>query len=248
MKIVVIGGTGFIGSKVVIKLRSAGHEVVAAAPSEGINSVTGEGLEPAMAGAHAVLDVTNSPTFEPQGILDFFRTSTGNLLAAEKKTNVRHHVVLSIVGTEKLPDNAYFKGKAAQEDLVKGSGMPYTIVHATQFMEYLGVIADLGGTGNETHISTGNVQVIAADDLVDALVKVLTGSPENATVQVAGPERAPMSEVVARYLKAKGDTRTVTADPDALYFGSHLDIDTLVPSGEVRLGKTRFDQWISAQS
>lgn len=248
MKIVVIGGTGFIGSKVVVKLRSAGHEVVAAAPSEGINSVTGEGLVPAMAGAHAVLDVTNSPTFEPQGILDFFRTSTGNLLAAEKKTNVRHHVVLSIVGTEKLPDNAYFKGKAAQEDLVKGSGMPYTIVHATQFMEYLGVIADLGGTGNETHISTGNVQVIAADDLVDALVEVLTGSPANATIQVAGPERAPMSEVVARYLKAKGDARTVTADPDALYFGSHLDTDTLVPSGEVRLGKTRFDQWISAQS
>ncbi len=248
MKFVVVGGTGFIGSKVVAKLQAAGHEVVAAAPNNGVNSVTGEGLDRAMAGTHAVLDVTNSPTFEPQAILDFFRTSTANLLDAEKKANVQHHVVLSIVGTEKLPDNAYFKGKAAQEDLVKAAGVPYTIVHATQFMEYLGVIADLGGTEKETHISTGNVQVIAADDLAEALVGVLTGSPSNAIVQVAGPERAPMSEVVARYLKAKGDARTVKADPDALYFGSHLKADTLVPAGEVLLGKTRFDQWISTQS
>lgn len=246
MKYVVIGGTGFIGSKVVAKLLAAGHEVVAAAPDNGVNTVTGEGLHEAVAGAHAVLDVTNSPTFDPQEILDFFRKSTSNQLAAEKDAHVRHHVLLSIVGTEKLPDNAYFRGKVAQENLVKGSGVPYTIVHATQFMEYLGTIADLGTIGGEALISTGNVQVIAASDLVDALCDVLTGEPANGIVQVAGPDREPMNEVVARALKAKGDPRTVKGDADALYFGSRLSADTLVPEGEVRLGSTTLAQWAAA--
>lgn len=245
MKFVVVGGTGFIGSKVVAKLLASGHEVVAAAPDNGVNTVTGEGLDEAMAGAHAVLDVTNSPTFDPQGILDFFRKSTSNQLAAEKDAHVRHHVLLSIVGTEKLPDNDYLKGKAAQENLVEGSGVPFTIVRATQFMEYLGTIADHGNIGNETHISTANVQVIAANDLVDELCDILTGDPANGIVQVAGPDREPMSDVVARYLKAKGDTRTVRADADAIYFGSRLDANTIVPDGNVRLGRTTFDQWIS---
>jgi uncharacterized protein YbjT (DUF2867 family) len=248
MKFVIVGGTGFIGSKVVLKLQAAGHEAVAASPSNGVNSVTGEGLEEAMVGAHAVLDVTNSPTFEPQGILDFFSKSTTNLLDAEKIANVGHHVLLSIVGIEKLPENGYCKGKLAQEELIEKSGVPYTIVRATQFMEYLGAIADHGSTADEIRISTANVQVIAAEDLVDVLVDALTGAAKDAIVQVAGPDRAPMSEVVARYLKAKGDGRTVTADPEALYFGSRLDRDMLVPSGVATIGKTHFDRWISDQS
>jgi uncharacterized protein YbjT (DUF2867 family) len=197
-----------------------------------------------MQGAHAVLDVTNSPTFEPQGILDFFRTSTSNQLSAERAAHVRHHIVLSIVGTEKLSENAYFKGKNLQEQLVKSSGIPFTIVRSTQFMEYLGTIADLGGKDGQTQISTANVQMIAANDLVEALCDAVTGEPANRVVQVAGPEREPMSDVVARYLKAQGDPRTVKADPDALYFGSRLDINTLVPEGETRMGQTRFSQWV----
>ncbi len=247
MKFVIVGGTGFIGSKVVSKLHAAGHEAVAASPSNGVNSVTGEGLAEAMAGAHAVLDVTNSPTFEPQGILDFFSASTQNVVAAEKDAHVGHHVLLSIVGIEKLPENPYCKGKVAQEELVKKSGVPYTIVRATQFMEYLGAIADHGGTSEETRISTANVQVIAADDLVDVLVDALTGAATDATVEVAGPDRAPMSEVVSRYLEAKGDSRAVNADPEASYFGSRLESDMLVPSGEATIGKTSFDQWLSRQ-
>ncbi len=245
MKIVVVGGTGFIGSKVVAKLTDLGHEAIAAAPNNGVNTVTGEGLDEAMAGAHAVLDVTNSPTFDPQGILDFFHKSTSNQLAAEKEAHVGHHVVLSIVGTEKLPENAYIKGKATQENLVEGSGIPYTIVHATQFMEYLGTIADHGTSGTETHISTANVQVIAAQDLVDTLCDILVGEPANGVVQIAGPERAPMSDVVARFLKAKGDPRTVKADADALYFGSRLEPDMLVPEGKALLGHTTFAQWLA---
>lgn len=245
MKFVIVGGTGFIGSRVVAKLVAAGHEVVAAAPSNGINTVTGEGLDEAMAGAHAVLDVTNSPTFDPQGVLDFFHKSTSNQLAAEKEAHVRHHVVLSIVGMEKLPDNAYLKGKAVQENLVEGSGVPFTIIRATQFMEYLGTIADQGGKDGESHISTGNVQVIAASDLVDAIVDVLTGDAANGVVQIAGPEREPMSDVVARYLKAKGDTRKVVADADAIYFGSRLETNTLVPEGKARLGHTTLSEWIA---
>jgi uncharacterized protein YbjT (DUF2867 family) len=245
MKFVIVGGTGFIGSRVVTKLVAAGHEVVSAAPSNGINSVTGEGLSEAMAGAHAVLDVTNSPTFDPDEILDFFHKSTSNQLAAEKEEHVRHHVVLSIVGMGRLPDNPYLKGKALQENLVEGSGVPFTIIRATQFMEYLGTIADHGGKEGATHISTGNVQVIAASDLVDAIIDVLTGDPANGVIQIAGPEREPMSDVVARYLKAKGDTRRVVAEADAIYFGSRLEENTLVPEGKARLGHTTFSEWIA---
>ena len=246
MKYVVVGGTGFIGTKVVARLRSAGHEVIAAAPETGVNSITGEGLEQAMANAHAVLDVTNSPTFDPQGILDFFGVSTSNLIDAEKKANVRHHVLLSIVGTDRLPDNAYFQGKILQEKLVKDSGVPFTIVHSTQFMEFLGTIADLGGTHEETRISTGHVQVIAANDLADALSDVLMGDPTGDIVEVAGPNRQPMSDAVSRYLTAKGDARRVVADPDAPYFGARLERDTLVPVGEARIGKTNFSQWLTS--
>ncbi|WP_421407578.1 SDR family oxidoreductase [Agrobacterium tumefaciens] len=246
MKYVVVGGTGFIGSKVVAKLRSAGHEVIAAAPETGVNSITGDGLEHAMANAHAVLDVTNSPTFDPKGILDFFGVSTSNLIKAEKKANVRHHVLLSIVGTDRLPDNAYFQGKILQEDLVKASGVPFTIVHSTQFMEFLGAIADLGGSHEETRISTGHVQVIAANDLADALSDILLRGPTEEIVEVAGPNREPMSDAVSRYLTAKGDTRRVIADPDALYFGARLETDTLVPKGKARIGKTSFSEWLAS--
>ena len=245
MKFVIMGGTGFIGSKVVSKLTAAGHEAIAASPSNGIDSVTGEGLDEAMAGAHAVLDVTNSPTFDPQGILDFFNKSTSNQIFAEKEAHVRHHVLLSIVGIHKLPDNAYTKGKIAQENMVEGSGVPFTIVRATQFMEYLGTIADHGGSHGETYIPTANVQVVAASDLVDALCEILTEGPTNSTVQIAGPDRAPMNEVVSRYLKAKGDDRVVRADPDALYFGSRLEADTLVPDGSVRICQTTLNEFIA---
>ncbi|WP_421407569.1 SDR family oxidoreductase [Agrobacterium tumefaciens] len=244
MKYVIMGGTGFIGSKVVKKLTARGHIAIAAAPETGVNTITGQGLAEAMHGSHAVLDVTNSPTFEPQGILDFFRTSTSNQLGAEKTAHVRHHIVLSIVGTEKLGENAYFKGKSLQEQLVKSSGIPFTIVRSTQFMEYLSTIADLGGKDSQTQISTANVQMIAANDLVDALCDVVTGEPVNRIVQVAGPEREQMSDVVTRYLKARGDLRTVKADPDALYFGSRLDTNTMVPEGKTLIGKTHFSHWI----
>nr|WP_075292274.1 SDR family oxidoreductase [Pararhizobium arenae] len=244
MKYVVVGGTGFIGSQVVTALKERGHTAVAAAPETGVNSITGAGLSEAMDGTHAVLDVTNSPTFDPQGILDFFGTSTKNLLDAENSAHVRHHVVLSIVGTEKLGNNPYFRGKNLQEQLVKSSGIPFTIVRSTQFMEYLGTIADLGGKLSETRIPTADVQMIAANDLVALLCDTLLGNPVGGILQVAGPERRRMSDVVATFLEAKADSRSVTADPEALYFGSKLDPDTLVPQGKVHLGKTKFSEWL----
>jgi uncharacterized protein YbjT (DUF2867 family) len=248
MKIVVVGGTGFIGKKVVSILSERGHDVIAASPDTGVNTITREGLSAALAGAAAVLDVTNSPTFDEQGILDFFTTSTSNVTAAEKEAGVKHHVVLSIVGTEKLPENAYFRGKAAQEAVTRKSGVPFTIVHATQFMEYLGTIADLGTANGETRIPTANVQLVAADDLANELVEVVLSEPSNDIVQIAGPERARMSDAVAKYLSTVWDARQVTGDPSARYFGSLLESDTLVPVGTVRLGKMSFESWLEKRA
>src|SRR6188474_133987 len=209
MKIVVIGGTGLIGSKVVNILRQRGHEVVAASPSSGVNTLTGEGLAAALRGAQVVVDVANSPSFEDRAVLEFFETSGRNLLAAEAAAGVRHHVALSIVGIDRTPDNGYFRAKVAQEKLIEKSGIPYTIIRSTQFLEFLGGIAASGTDGNSVRLSPGLFQPIAADDVAAVVADVALAAPRNGIVEIAGPERAPFNEIVARYLKAIGDPREV---------------------------------------
>ena len=219
MKIVVIGGTGLIGSKVVEKLKQKGHEAIAAAPNTGVNTITGEGLKEAMAGAQVVLDLANSPSFEDKAVLEFFETSGRNLLAAEAAAGVRHHVALSIVGIDRTPDNGYFRAKVAQEKLIETSGIPYTIIRSTQFLEFLGGIAASSADGNVVRLSPGLFQPIAADDVAAIVADVALAAPRNGIVEIAGPERAPFNEIVARYLKAVGDPREVVSDPEARYFG-----------------------------
>src|SRR4051794_8769240 len=244
MRIVVIGGTGLIGSKVVAHLRQAGHEVVAAPPGTGVNSITGEGLSQAMAGAQVVVDLANSPSFEDKAVLDFFETSGRNLLAAEVEAGVQHHVCLSIVGTDRTPDNGYFRAKVAQEKLIEASSIPYTIIRATQFLEFLGGIAASSAEGDKVRISTGLFQPIAAEDVAVMVADVALAEPANGIVEIAGPERAPFNEIVARYLQAIGDRREVVGDPEARYFGGLVDERSLVPLGEARLGRTRFEDWL----
>jgi uncharacterized protein YbjT (DUF2867 family) len=245
MKIVVIGGTGLIGSKTVAILREGGHEAVAASPRGGVNSVTGEGLKEAMANAAVVIDLANSPSFENKAVLEFFEASSRNLLAAEATAGVRHHVALSIVGTDRTPDNGYFRAKVAQEKLIAASGIPYTIVRATQFMEFIGTIADSGANGNVVRLSPGLFQPIAADDVAKLVADVALEAPKNGIVDIAGPERAPFNEIIARYLKAIGDTREVVRDPEALYWGGRVEEQSLVPLGEARLGRISLDDWVS---
>jgi uncharacterized protein YbjT (DUF2867 family) len=244
MKIVVIGGTGRIGSKTVSILRQGGHEVVAASPQGGINTITGEGLKEAVAGAQVVVDLANSPSFEDQAVLKFFETSGRNLLAAETAAGVKHHVALSIVGTDRTPDNSYFRAKVAQEKLIKDSGIPYTIIRATQFMEFLGAIAASGADGNTVRISPGLFQPIAADDVAVFVAEVALAAPRNGIIEIAGPEQAPFDEIVARYLKAVGDPRKVVRDPEARYFGGRVEERSLVPLGEARLGRIGLDEWL----
>jgi uncharacterized protein YbjT (DUF2867 family) len=244
MKIVVIGGTGLIGSKTVAILRQGGHEVVAASPQSGINTITGEGLKEAMAGTQVVIDLANSPSFEDKAVLEFFQTSGRNLFAAEAAAGVRHHVALSIVGTDRSPDNGYFRAKVAQETLIKASGIPYTIIRSTQFMEFVGRIADMGTDGHVVRISPGLFQPIAADDVAAAVADVAVAAPRNGIVEIAGPDRAPFNEIVARYLKAVGDPRKVVSDPEARYSGGRVEERSLVPLGEARLGRIGFDEWL----
>src|SRR5213079_247512 len=244
MKIVVIGGTGLIGSKTVSILRQGGHEVVAASPNTGVNSITGEGLKEAMAGAQVVIDLANSPSFEDRAVLEFFETSGRNLLAAEAAAGVRHHVALSIVGTDRTPDNGYFRAKLAQEKLIVASGIPYTIIRATQFLEFLGAIAASSSEGNKVRLSPGLFQPIAADDVAANVAEVALAAPRGGIVEIAGPERAPFNEIVARYLKAVGDPREVVSDPEARYFGGRVEERSLVPLGEARLGRIGFDEWL----
>ena len=244
MKIVVIGGTGLIGSKTVAILRQGGHEVVAASPQTGVNTITGEGLEEAVAGTQVVIDLANSPSWEDQAVLDFFETSGRNLLAAEAAAGVRHHVAVSIVGTDRMPDNGYFRAKVAQEKLIKTSGIPYTIIRATQFMEFLGGIAASGAGGSTVRLSPGLFQPIAADDVAAIVADVALAAPRNGIVEIAGPERAPLSDIIARYLKATGDPRTVVPDPEARYFGGRVEERSLVPLGEARLGRIGLDEWL----
>jgi uncharacterized protein YbjT (DUF2867 family) len=244
MKIVVIGGTGLIGSKVVEKLKQKGHEAIAAAPNTGVNTITGEGLKEAMAGAQVVIDLANSPSFEDKAALEFFETSGRNLLAAEAAAGVRHHVALSIVGTDRTPGNGYFRAKVAQEKLIETSGTPYTIIRSTQFLEFLRGIAASSADGNMVRISPGLFQPIAADDVAAIVADVALAAPRSGIVEIAGPERAPFNEIVARYLKAVGDPREVVSDSEARYFGGRVEERSLVPLGEARLGRIGFDEWL----
>ncbi|SIT46039.1 Predicted nucleoside-diphosphate-sugar epimerase [Paraburkholderia piptadeniae] len=244
MKIVIIGGTGLIGSKTVAILRQAGHDVIAASPRTGVNTLTGEGLKEGLAGAQVVIDLANSPSFEDKAVLEFFETSGRILHAAEGEAGVRHHVALSIVGTDRTPENGYFRAKVAQEKLIEASGIPYTIIRSTQFYEFLGGIADSGTEGNTVGLSPGLFQPIAADDVAAIVADVALGAPRNGIIEIAGPERAPFDEIIASYLKAVGDTREVVRDPEARYFGGRVEEHSLVPLGEARLGHIGVDEWL----
>jgi uncharacterized protein YbjT (DUF2867 family) len=244
MKIVVVGGTGLIGSKTVAILHHGGHEVVAASPNTGVNTITGEGLEEAMAGTQVVIDLANSPSFEDRAVLEFFETSGRNLHAAEAAAGARHHVALSIVGTDRTPDNGYFRAKVAQEKLIEASGIPYTVIRSTQFIDFIGRIADSGAIGNVVRISPGLFQPIASDDVAAIVAEVAQAAPRNGIVEIAGPERAPFNEFVARYLKAVGDPREVVRDPEARYFGGRVEERSLVPLGDARLGRIGLDEWL----
>src|SRR3954447_5110525 len=243
MKIVVIGGTGLIGSKTVAILRQAGHEVVAASPNSGVNTITGEGVKEAVAGAQVVVDLANSPSFEDKAVLEFFETSGHNLLAAEAAAGVRHHVALSIVAVDRT-DNGYFRAKGAQEKLVESSGIPYTIIRSTQFLEFLRGIADSSAEGNVVRLPPVLFQPIAADDVASVVAEVALAAPRNGTIEIAGPERAPFHEIVARYLKATGDPRQMVRDPEARYWGGRVEERSLVPLGEARLGRIGLDEWL----
>lgn len=247
MKIVVIGGTGLIGSKTIVLLRGAGHEALAAAPNTGVDTLTGQGLDAALEGAQVVIDLANSRSFEPSAVMDFFKTHEKNLLAAEARAGVRHHVAVSIVGVDRSPDNGYFQAKVAQEDLIKASGVPYTIIRSTQFMEFLTAIADAGQSNGAVHIAPGLFQPIAADDVAAAVAEAATSAPRNGTLEIAGPEQAPFDEIVRRYLEMTGDKRPVVTDPEAPYFGSRIERFSLVPTGEAHLGETRLADWVARQ-
>jgi len=244
MKIVVIGGSGLIGKKLVNNLRQQGQVVVAASPSSGVNTLTGEGLAGALRGAQVVIDLTNSPSFEDRAVLEFFETSGRILLPAEAAAGVRHHIALSIVGIDRTPDNGYFRAKVAQEKLIEASGLPYTIIRATQFLEFLGGIAASSAEGNIVRLSPGLFQPIAADDVAAIVADVALAAPRNGIVEIAGPERAPFNEIVARYLKGVGDPRQVVRDPEARYFGGRVEERSLVPLGEARLGRIGLDEWL----
>jgi uncharacterized protein YbjT (DUF2867 family) len=248
MKIFVNGGTGLIGSRTVVRLRGAGHEVVAASPQGGINSVTGEGLAEAVKGAQVIVDLSNSPSWEDAAVLEFFQKSTANLIAAAKANGVKHYVALSVVGTERLQASGYFVAKLAQETLIKNSGVPYTIVHATQFFDLLGFLVNSWGTANKLVVPTALIQPIAPDDVADFMAEVALAEPRNGTVEVAGPERFRISELVAKYLTATGDARAVEVSPEVPYAGATLEATTLVSDNNPRLGKIAFDQWFASRA
>jgi len=245
MKIVVIGGTGLIGSKVVTKLRDRGYEVVAASPDSGVNTLTGEGLAEVLEGASVVVDVSNSPSFGDAAVMEFFQTSTRNLLTYEAAAGVVHHVALSVVGSERLPDSGYLRAKVAQEKLIKESSIPYSIVRATQFFEFLTRIADSATEGNTVRLPSVGFQPLAADDVASVVAKVAVGSPLNGTVELAGPEQFRFNEFISRGLSARKDQREVIADPHARYFGTELSERSLVPDNGALLGVVRFEDWLS---
>jgi uncharacterized protein YbjT (DUF2867 family) len=245
MKIVVIGGTGLIGSKLVEKLRADGHDPLAAAPNTGVNTLTGEGLSEALKGAQVVVDVANAPAWGDAEVLDFFQTSSRNLLAAEAAAGVGHHVALSVVGAERLTESGYMRAKVAQEDLVKAGPIPYTIVRATQFFEFIGRIADSGAEGDTIRLSPALIQPESADDVASTLADVAVGAPLNDTVELAGPEAFRLDELAQRVLNASGDPRQVTADVHARYFGAELDDQSLTPGDDARIAPTHLEDWLS---
>ncbi len=245
MKIVVIGGTGLIGSKVVSKLTKEGHEAVAASPNSGVNTLTGEGLAEVLVGASVVVDVSNSPSFEDTAVMNFFQTSTGNLLAAEAAAGVRHHVALSVVGTERLSESGYMRAKQVQEKLIKESSIPYSIVHATQFFEFAKAIADSFTVDGKVRVPPALIQPIAAEEVSSAVAQVATASPLNATVEIAGPERLRMDEFIRLGLSASNDPREIVDDPNARYFGALLGEKTLVANDDAQLGQIRFKDWLA---
>jgi len=245
MKIVVIGGTGLIGSKLVSKLREHGHEAIAASPSSGVNTLTGEGLADVLKGASVVVDVTNSPSWEDRAVLDFFETSTRNLLTYEKAAGVGHHVALSVVGTERLLESGFFRAKIAQENLIKASPVPYSILRATQFFEFAKNIADFSTADNKVHLPPVLIQPMSADDVASAVGRVATGSPVNGIVEVGGPEQLALDEFIRRTLAARSDPREVITDPNASYFGIKVSEKTLIPHDDARLAETRLDQWLA---
>jgi uncharacterized protein YbjT (DUF2867 family) len=245
MKIVVIGGTGLIGSNLVNKLREHGHETVAAAPNTGVNTLTGEGLAEVLKGASVVVDVSNAPSWEDAAVLNFFETSTRNLLTYEAAAGVRHHVALSVVGTQQLSESGYFRAKIAQEKLIKESSIPYSIVHATQFFEFLKGLADISVVGDKVHLPPVLFQPMAADDVASAVGKIAVGQPVNGIVEIGGPEQFRMDELVRRRLALLKDPREVVADPNALYSGAKIDEKTLVPDKNASLGETRYETWLT---
>lgn len=243
MKIVVIGGTGLIGSKVVARLRQRGHEVIAASPASGINTLTGEGLDAALANTDIVIDLANSPSFEDQAVLDFFTKAGHTLAAAERKAGVKHHVALSVVGTDRLKDSGYMRAKVVQEQIIRGSGIPYTIVHSTQFFEFLSGIVKAAAKGNQIHVSPALIQPIASDDVADAVTDYALGQPVNGMVEIGGPDAFGLSALVERFLTLTHDPHEVVADPNAAYFGAILQKDSLLPAAGARLGTVNFQTW-----
>jgi uncharacterized protein YbjT (DUF2867 family) len=243
MKIVVIGGTGLIGSKVVERLRKRGHEVLAASPASGVNTITGAGLDEAMAGTSVVIDLANSPSFEDQAVLEFFQTAGRNLFAAEKKAGVKHHVALSVVGAERLASSGYMRAKVAQEGIIRASGIPFTIVHSTQFFEFLGSIVKAASKGDAVHVSPALMQPIASEDVADAVTDLALGTPANGIVEIAGPDKVSMSALVERFLEWTHDPHKVFADVNAPYFGAILQETSLLPAPGARLGSVDFKSW-----
>lgn len=244
MKIVVVGGTGLIGKKLVTRLRERGHEVVAASPSSGVNALTGEGVRDALAGAQVVVDVANAPSFEDAAVMHFFETSSRTLLEAEKAAGVTHHVALSVVGTDQLQASGYFRAKLKQEQLIESSGIPYSIVRATQFFEFIEGIAQFGTEGDVVRLPPAYMQPIVSDDVAALLADVATESPLNDTLDIAGPDRIRMDDLVGELLKSKNDSRDIVVDDEATYFGTPLEENTLTPGGAARLGETGFADWL----
>jgi uncharacterized protein YbjT (DUF2867 family) len=245
MKLVIIGGTGLIGSKLVTRLREHGHEAVPASPDTGVNTLTGDGLAEALRGASVVVDVSNSPSFEDTAVMEFFTTSTRNLLKYAEAAGVRHYVALSVVGTERIPDSGYLRAKNAQEMLIKGAGIPYSIVHATQFFEFIKRIADEATDGTTVRLPHVLIQPMAADDVAKAVGRVALGTPLNGTVEVAGPQQFRFDELIRQSLGARNDPREVVVDPHARYFGAELGECSLIPADDARLGEIRLDEWLS---
>jgi uncharacterized protein YbjT (DUF2867 family) len=245
MKLVIIGGTGLIGSKLVTKLREHGHEAVPASPDTGVNTLTGEGLAEALRGASVVVDVSNSPSFEDAAVMEFFTTSTRNLLKYAAAASVRHYVALSVVGTERIPDSGYLRAKNAQETLIKGAGIPYSIVHATQFFEFIKRIADEATDGMTVRLPHVLIQPMASDDVAKAVGSVAVGAPLNGTTEVAGPQQFRFDELIRQGLAARNDPRAVVADPHARYFGAELGERSLIPANDARLGEVCFEEWLN---